>query len=1495
MVSDFDDAPNEDRNNLKPNISSVQDIFINLINEAAGIIQNKPQPFKRPFVAATIDEQEIKMLYDTGADLSAISENIFRKIPISKRPQQIIERSPRQLRSAGGQLLQVKGKYNFNLQIGKKTISHPFYVIQNLSEAGIMGIDFIHQHSLKYCPEEKSFSWKRSPSWNSGTMKSCSLETIPPLSVVQIKVNLTTETGCSPAADNECMANIAVPDEQMLTGGPALIRPDKSGQAYIRIANCSPTEIIIPRGEFIGLIENVQDCQKRQLNPSYITSIAEKNNAEKVPIPLTKDKKLFIEEKVKLNVPDEYKDRYLNVLFKNHEAISSHKYDLGQTATLMHDVTLRSEEPVYVKQFKIPDAHREQVEQHVTEWLKLGVVQPARSKFNSPIFVVAKKNGGLRLVQDFRALNAQTHTDKYSMKDVSECIGEIGRSGSTIFSTIDLTSGFWQMLLQPKSRPYTAFTISGMGQFQWVTTPMGLLGSPASFQRLMEAVIAGLPNIIVYIDDLLAHSCTHEEHLQQIDALLHRLIGHGIKINLEKCVFGSTNVSYLGFRLTEEGIKPGSDKLKAVAAAKPPANVHEIRQFLGLCNFFRTHVRNFAQISGHLTALTRKDSEWKKGPLPPLALQAFRELQTCLCSEPIVDYPRKDRPYALICDAALGDDTHPGGLGAILTQIDKTGEHCVIAYASRKLQTHEKNYTPFLLEMQAAIWGMDHFSTYLRGRHFTLFSDHKPLEKLGKVHTRTLNRLQEAMNSFDFEIVYKKGSEMPADFLSRNVIDAISWDNLELQTAQDNDPLIKNLKNYLLNRELPSDQKHQTTVRHFANDCFVDNDIVWRRIKRQFEPSRVVVFLPQSFVTDVLHEAHGHLLTGHDGVYKTKERLFQCYYWPGMDADITEHLKTCHKCQAGRIDHRPAPALLTPLPQPTEPNMRIHADLFGSLKDLGRGKRYILTITDAFTKYVELVALPNKEASTVCEAIFNRWICRYSLPLEIVTDQGGEFCNELSAELYKLLQIKHFKTTSRHPACNSQAEVANKTIAKYLRNLVRDDTLDWEQYLWPLMFSYNTSFHRSIKTTPFFLTFGLEPRLPSFPEPDLRRKFYGESSSAELHQRLLYARDVARRNNENSTEENEEYFNRKAEPHHYKIHQLVLLDEHSFLGKNTKLAAKWSGPHRITRIKGPVNVELLTEKGKHLLVHVNRLKPYLMPQKSKVEVQDQLFLESQNNNQFDRPKTIETPQEEIPRTDELPKPLDREPRVDSPLPRLRNEPRPTQNTIPPPAPMPVPAPPAAPVQKKRRGRPPKIKPAQQMDAPEPLPLPHRMHEVQDEFSPEDAQPKPRLIIPQFALRTPDASPAAAPAGGGNESTVVHSLKDQWITVTRKTRKKKQQQNFDPFILQSHDGAYDNELNYDSELESDVEIEEEIEVEEEAEVEEEEVPHEPEARAFTPDNFESEEEEQFETPSAPTPPPRTPAQTRRTNELDQLLFGRLTRSKGPAPEGEELPQRSRRKK
>ena len=128
---------------------------------------------------------------------------------------------------------------------------------------------------------------------------------------------------------------------------------------------------------------------------------------------------------------------------------------------------------------------------------------------------------------------------------------------------------------------------------------------------------------------------------------------NGIKVNLDKCVFGNKNISYLGFRPTEKGIIPGSDKLKAIRYVAPPSNVHEVRQFLGLCNFFLNHVKNFAQIS--LTALTCKDNKWIAGPLPADTMKAFKEMQTILVSEPVMAYPRRNRTYALITDASLGD------------------------------------------------------------------------------------------------------------------------------------------------------------------------------------------------------------------------------------------------------------------------------------------------------------------------------------------------------------------------------------------------------------------------------------------------------------------------------------------------------------------------------------------------------------------------------------------------------------------------------------------------------------------------------------------------------------------------------------------------------------------------------------------------------------------------------------------------------------------------
>jgi hypothetical protein len=208
---------------------------------------------------------------------------------------------------------------------------------------------------------------------------------------------------------------------------------------------------------------------------------------------------------------------------------------------------------------------------------------------------------------------------------------------------------------------------------------------------------SNISNVIVYIDDLLVHTQNHDDHIKVLEQVLQCLHSHNLKINLEKCFFGNQEVSYLGFTLTPDGIKPGKNKLKAIKDEKPPTDVKTISSFVGLCNFFCTHIKNFAIIAAPLFRLTRKDSGYKGGPLPKEAMAAFSALQNALTSEPIMAFPRADHQYSLITDAATGTADTAGGLRAILTQKHQFDNYYAISYASRQLKDHEKNYSPFLL------------------------------------------------------------------------------------------------------------------------------------------------------------------------------------------------------------------------------------------------------------------------------------------------------------------------------------------------------------------------------------------------------------------------------------------------------------------------------------------------------------------------------------------------------------------------------------------------------------------------------------------------------------------------------------------------------------------------------------------------------------------------------------------------------------------------------
>ena len=249
----------------------------------------------------------------------------------------------------------------------------------------------------------------------------------------------------------------------------------------------------------------------------------------------------------------------------------------------------------------------------------------------------------------------------------------------------------------------------------------------------------------------------------------------------------------------------------------------------------------------------------------------------------------------------------------------------------------------------------------------------------------------------------------------------------------------------------------------------------------------------------------------------------------------------------------------------------------------------MLCLTDAFTKYAVMLAIDNKEAATVAKAIFENWVCKFGTPLEFVSDNGREFCNNFAKELYALLKIKHSTTTPYWPQCNSQAEVANKTIQKYLASFVDETTLDWPIYMAPMAFAYNTSVHRSIKTTPFFLTYGAEPRYPSFPNPDVQR-YYGQSDAAAWYNVLQHSRQLAARHNMAATDTAEQHYNVTAQQHQFTQGQMVWLNETNYLGRNRKLAPNWTGPHLVLRTLDNGVVELLF-KNRRLRVNVGRLKP----------------------------------------------------------------------------------------------------------------------------------------------------------------------------------------------------------------------------------------------------------------------------------------------------------------
>lgn len=1110
---------------------------------------------KRPMVEVQVGSKSQKMLYDTGA-----SATVFREDQMEFLKPGLIKKFNKDecpgLFSASGTRMEWVGAYTVEVTIMGVTKRIDVQVVRNLHEKAILGVNAIKEFGLQYNPVDNScfIGMHRAEKARLQTVKRCKIEAMSFGTVkVRCMVPLKSET-------NVVIATVqGIKDEHRgIRGDPQLADMNAQGGLKVRVFNAFPYAIEVSRGEVIGAVETLDGTDINEIRPEEVLKHNEEIEKATGMAPTKADEE-FIRKTAKILAPAEETEEYLRLLTEFHDVFSRSKEDLGCTDSLEHRIRLKDPSPVYQKQFRLPENHKQALEKLVLSWVKMGIVRHARSRFNSPMFMVSKKDGSLRPVQDFRALNANSMDDKYSMRDINECIDEIGFNQSKVFSTLDLTSGFWQMLLHEESREYTAFTVPGLGQFEWVTSPMGLLGCPASFQRLMELVTMGLVGVIVYIDDLLVHSASHQEQRDRLRRVFQRIRGHGLKLNLSKCEFGAGEVNYLGFRLTEHGIYPGLDKTKAIREAEPPSNAQEVRQFLGLCNFFRQHIPDFARRTSALCQKTTKGASWKEG-LGEQALKEFEELKQALCNQPILRYPHPEWEYWLFTDASTGTDTVKGGLGAVLSQKSPDNTPYVLGYASRRLQTHEENYSPFLLEQAAAVWGMEHFQVYLRGRPFTLVTDHKPLEALSKIHTKTLRRLQEAMMDFEFKIEYMKGEEMPADYLSRC---------MALDSKEDTQ---------ITNTEFT--QEEQEKDEQFDKDRLLLLEGLWR------SKEHGTIFVPREYRQGVIELSHNHPLSGHKGISKTKEKIGQEYWWPKWQQEVYEYVSRCEDCKQKIVEAKKNTPL-APLPLTTQPNQRIHVDLFGPVNRSEKGNKHVLIITDAYTKYAEAVAIPDKEAVTVATGIFNRWICRFGIPDSVLSDGGTEFVNKVAQALFDQLNVKKMTTTPYHPQCNAQAEVINKSLARYMRTMLEDDQLDWEFFLPSMMFSYNTAMHEAIGTSPFMMMHGYRP---NGPEKARTPKYFEMDDVAAWVNRFQHIYAKANGHAMKQQEKNLKNSNDDRVILQPNEGQQVWLDHHHFLGKTRKFAHHWKGPYIVTKIINDQNVEVRNHKGRKWVIHRDRLK-----------------------------------------------------------------------------------------------------------------------------------------------------------------------------------------------------------------------------------------------------------------------------------------------------------------
>lgn len=1135
-------------------------------------------PDPRPFLDVSLNDRHITALIDSGAELSVIDFRSFCKL--SPRPK--LSPCKVQLKTANNSPIQVVGEGIFAISLGKSLTMHRNLVVaKNLNSSLILGADTLNEESLLL--DLRNRKLRKSNNYNSS------------LGTVHAKRDITILPQQERLVD--LFASQPLTDDAIFTSSNAYI-PDgliSSINCKFRVLAQNPMNIpfTIRKGATLGTLSQAESVSPiRSTDP---TEVPKEKYEPQVNLSLPS-------QNVQVNhLPSEYKSHYIRLIDSFAGVFSLDPADIGHCTVLPQNILLKDPRKIIsIPPYRISPNLQPIVHSYVDKLLATGVIQRSTSPFCSPLLLVKKANSGAqqsihekyRVVHDFRALNDNTVRDSYPLHNLYDLLDKVAQA--KVWSVIDLSSGFWNQSLNPDSRPLTAFAVPGKGHYEYTRSAQGLCNSPATFQRLLDFVVRDIPDVYVYIDDLVISSKDHASHLKTLQLVFERFRKYNFRCRPHKMQLATGEINYLGYNLSQQhGIRPGQAKTEAIKNWNPPTTVTEVKQFLGLCSFFRRTLPNFATIASPLTKLTRKDSEWSQGSLPKIALEAFQNLQSKLITRPCLQAPKFGQPFILTVDASKV------GFGATLSQQGVHGEHPV-AYASRTLSDRETKNAPFHLEYMAMVWACRHFKPYLVGKQFTLRTDHKPLQVMNKTKGQAFDRFLLELSEFDFKVEYIPGNIMPSDGLSRLPAAAVSSMTYDLKSQiniswsqikelQQQDKWVKALVVFLLYQSLPKDPELRSFVQANSKNLTIQDKVLCHSSSAT---NTAVAFAPMGLRSTLLRLAHDHPLAGHYSVSKTLATLSQYWYWPDIHSDVDIHCRSCYTCQKTNVKQSP-PVPLGRLPPPSGFNDRVHIDLLGPLP-LNLGNKYVMVMVDSYSKWINLAPLPDKKMETVAQSFMDSWVTMFGPCQTLVSDLGTEFHNSAFATLASGFQIHQNFSSTGHAMSNGQAETIVKEVLHYLRRFLENSN-NWMESLPKIRFSHNTSIHSSSKQTPYFSVFHARPTVPYGHLSPPSKPNYSDSPVQEYLNHLHHLRNTVQNENQKAAEAAKKYYDKRAKDRSFEKGDKVFIHRGHTGTQFQKFQHKFKGPYIVLDVLSDQNLTIVpyekqTGRIKPFTIHANNVK-----------------------------------------------------------------------------------------------------------------------------------------------------------------------------------------------------------------------------------------------------------------------------------------------------------------